>query len=126
MLARLISTGSLLDKGYLFWDEPETKSKPKTDQACRQGDLGALPAWRPGICRNPFVFLLREFEVLSQGKVFKEMRQCYFALKPTEKGVQVEQGDEVDRVTDVASAGRGVGPIRSLYGCRCLGGRVGI
>ena len=25
LLARLISTGSLLDKGYLFWDEPESK-----------------------------------------------------------------------------------------------------
>jgi hypothetical protein len=23
MVARLISTGTLLDKGYLFWDKPE-------------------------------------------------------------------------------------------------------
>jgi predicted ATPase len=29
MLARLIATGSLLDKGYLFWDEPETNLNPK-------------------------------------------------------------------------------------------------
>lgn len=29
MLARLISTGALLDKGYLFWDEPETNMNPK-------------------------------------------------------------------------------------------------
>src|SRR5262249_9501169 len=29
MLARLISTGVLLDKGYLFWDEPETNLNPK-------------------------------------------------------------------------------------------------
>lgn len=24
MLARLIATGTLLEQGYLFWDEPET------------------------------------------------------------------------------------------------------
>ena len=29
MLARLISTGTLLEQGYLFWDEPETNLNPK-------------------------------------------------------------------------------------------------
>jgi predicted ATPase len=29
MLARLISTGVLLEQGYLFWDEPETSLNPK-------------------------------------------------------------------------------------------------
>ena len=29
MLARLIATGSLLDKGCLFWDEPESNLNPK-------------------------------------------------------------------------------------------------
>ncbi|MDP3589300.1 MAG: AAA family ATPase, partial [Methylobacter sp.] len=28
MLARLIATGALLDKGYLFWDEPEANLNP--------------------------------------------------------------------------------------------------
>jgi len=29
MIARLISTGSLIDKGYLFWDEPDSNLNPK-------------------------------------------------------------------------------------------------
>ncbi|MHD0175262.1 hypothetical protein ACNQUF_12330, partial [Corynebacterium diphtheriae] len=29
MIARLIATGALLDKGYLFWDEPEANLNPK-------------------------------------------------------------------------------------------------
>jgi len=29
MIARLIATGSLLDKGCLFWDEPESNLNPK-------------------------------------------------------------------------------------------------
>ena len=29
MIARLIATGSLLDKGFLFWDEPEANLNPK-------------------------------------------------------------------------------------------------
>ncbi|MFO1416253.1 MAG: hypothetical protein U1F28_03715 [Acinetobacter sp.] len=28
MLARLISTGTLLEQDYLFWDEPETNLSP--------------------------------------------------------------------------------------------------
>ena len=35
MIARLIATGSLLDKGYLFWDEPETEPQSEADQGGR-------------------------------------------------------------------------------------------
>ena len=38
MLARLISTGSLLDKGYLFWDEPEANLNPKLIKKVYQQD----------------------------------------------------------------------------------------
>ena len=34
--ARLIATGSLLDKGYLFWDEPEAVSYTHLDVYKRQ------------------------------------------------------------------------------------------
>ncbi|WP_281258757.1 hypothetical protein [Avibacterium endocarditidis] len=29
MVARLVATGTLLDKGCLFWDEPEANLNPK-------------------------------------------------------------------------------------------------
>lgn len=37
MLARLISTGSLFDKGYVFWDEPEKNLNPKLVRVIAHG-----------------------------------------------------------------------------------------
>lgn len=98
MLARLIRTGSLLDKGYLFWDEPETNLNPKLIKLVARAILALCRHGIQVFVATHSLFLLREFEVLSQGKEFKGMGQRYFALKPTEKGVQVEQGDEVEEL----------------------------
>ncbi|WP_133510584.1 AAA family ATPase [Candidatus Thiosymbion oneisti] len=98
MLARLISTGSLFDKGYLFWDEPETNLNPKLIKLVAKAILELCRHGIQVFVATHSLFLLREFEVLSQGKEFKGVGQRYFALKPTEKGVQVEQGDDVEEL----------------------------
>lgn len=96
MLARLITTGSLLDKGYLFWDEPEANLNPK---------LIKLVAWaafalsRQGIqvvIATHSLFLLKELELLSRGAEGMEGQQQYFSLVNTASGVQIEQGSRVD------------------------------
>ena len=96
MLARLIGTGSLLDKGYLFWDEPEANLNPKLVKVIAEVILH--------LCRNGIqvfiathsLFLLRELEILSYNKPFKRVACRYFALPLKETGVEVEQGDAVD------------------------------
>ncbi len=89
MIARLIATGSLLEKGYLFWDEPEANLNPKLIKKVAE-ILSSLS--RNGIqifIATHSLFLLRELEIISsKGKLdFK-----YFALSdPTENGVRVSQ-----------------------------------
>lgn len=98
MIARLISTGSLLDKGYLFWDEPETNLNPKLIRLvasviyhlCHQGIQIFIATHS--------VFLLRELEILSSSNDFSEVKHRFFALKPTEEGVVVEQGDSIEEL----------------------------
>lgn len=96
MIARLISTGSLLDKGYLFWDEPETNLNPKLIRLvanviyhlCQQG-IQVFVATHS-------LFLLRELEILSSSSDYACIQHRFFALKPSERGVEVEQGNSVD------------------------------
>jgi len=95
MLARLIGTGSLLDKGYLFWDEPEANLNPRLVKIVAGVILH--------LCKNGIqvfiaihsLFLLRELEILSQDKQFNKIKQRYFALPVKADGVEVEQGDSV-------------------------------
>ena len=42
MLARLVATGILLDKGYLFWDEPETNPESKIYQGSSRSNFAPL------------------------------------------------------------------------------------
>ena len=66
MLARLIATGLLLGKGYLFWDEPEANLNPKL---IKSAAIAILTLSRGGIqvfVATHSLFLLRELEILSK------------------------------------------------------------
>ncbi|MBO1926314.1 AAA family ATPase [Thiomicrorhabdus sp. 6S2-11] len=96
MLARLIATGSLLDKGYLFWDEPETNLNPKLVKLVAQVILHLCNNGIQVFIASHSLFLLRELEILSQQKAFRKIPQRYFSLRAGDDGVVVEQGDSVE------------------------------
>lgn len=96
MVARLIATGSLLDKGYLFWDEPETNLNPKLIKLVAKVILHLCQNGVQVFIASHSLFLLRELEILSQHKAFKSIPQRYFSLRACEDGVMVEQGDSVE------------------------------
>lgn len=98
MLARLIATGSLLDKGYLFWDEPETNLNPKLIKLIAKVILHICEQGIQVFIATHSLFLLRELEVLSTEKDFRSVKQRYFSLKQTNSMVSVEQGDTVDQL----------------------------
>lgn len=55
MVARLIATGSLLDTGYLFWDEPEANLNPRAIKTVAKTILsvaqnGTRFSSRPTVC----------------------------------------------------------------------------
>ncbi len=98
MVARLIATGSLLDKGYLFWDEPETNLNPKLIKLVAKVILHLCAQGIQVFIASHSLFLLRELEVLSQKKEFNSVKQRFFSLKQTDAGVVVEQGDSVEKL----------------------------
>ena len=102
MLVRLISTGSLLDKGCLFWDKPETNLNPRLIREVAKAILGICQAGVQVFVATHSLFLLREFEILNGGE-FPELGQRYFALRRDHDGVDIAQGEEVGDVEPLLS-----------------------
>lgn len=98
MLARLIGTGSLLDKGYLFWDEPESNLNPRLTKLVAQMILHLCANGIQVFIATHSLFLLRELEVLSEQKAFKAIPQRFFSLIAGENGAIVEQGDSLEDI----------------------------
>src|SRR5262249_4463982 len=81
MIARLIATGSLLDKGCLFWGEPEANLNPKLIKEAARTLLH--------LCRNGIqvfiathsLFLMRELDILLQTDPFQGTGARYISLQ---------------------------------------------
>ncbi len=97
MLARLIATGSLLDQGCLFWDEPEANLNPKLIREVARAILGICESGVQVFVATHSLFLLREFEVLL-GDEFQTVEDRYFALHRDGNDVRVSQAGEIAEV----------------------------
>ena len=102
MIARLISTGSLLDKGYLFWDEPETNLNPKLIRLVATVIYHLCIQGIQVFVATHSLFLLRELEIIAAKNEFKDLKHRFFALKPSDDGVVVEQGNSVEDLHTLA------------------------
>jgi energy-coupling factor transporter ATP-binding protein EcfA2 len=98
MIARLIATGSLLDKGCLFWDEPETNLNPKLIKEAARTILH--------LCRNGIqvfiathsLFLMRELDILLHTDPFQGSSVRYIGLQAGDDGVVVQQAGSIDDI----------------------------
>ena len=98
MLARLISTGHLSEKGCLFWDEPEANLNPKLVRNVARAIFGLCKSGVQVVVATHSLFLLREFDMLRSSDDFHGVKCRYFALRRGDDGVEVSQGNMVDDV----------------------------
>ena len=101
MLARLIATGSLLDKGCLFWDEPESNLNPKLIRVIAKAILHVCQAGCQVVVATHSLFLLRELEILLK-REFGDVEPRFFALRRSDEGTEVSQDDTLDGVDPLA------------------------
>lgn len=94
MVARLIATGSLFDKGTLFWDEPEANLNPKLIKTVARVIMQLCQNGIQVFIATHSLFLLRELEILSKKQDFSNLTTRYFGLKE-DNGISVEQGNEI-------------------------------
>lgn len=102
MLARLIATGALLDKGCLFWDEPEANLNPRLIRRIAPSIVELAASGIQVHIATHSLFLLREIEIQLRARA-KPVATQFIGLHPAKAGVRVEQGASVDDVGAIAS-----------------------
>lgn len=105
MIARLIVTGSLLDNGYLFWDEPESNLNPKLIKQVAETIFDLCQHGIQVFIATHSLFLLREISILQEGQSKKPaVDVCYFGLKKENNGnVSIEQGASIDDIQTIVA-----------------------
>lgn len=103
MLSRLIATGTLLDKGCLFWDEPEANLNPKLIKSVAKVILDLSAEGIQIFIATHSLFLLRELEILLSHKNHANFKTRFFGLHQTNDGVKIEQGSSIDEIGTIAA-----------------------
>jgi len=99
MLARLIATGTLLDQGYLFWDEPEANLNPRIIKRVAKTIVDVAHNGVQVFIATHSLFLLREIEILLQGS---SLDARFFGLEASADGVVVHQGPAIEDMGPIA------------------------
>jgi hypothetical protein len=103
MVARLIATGSLLNKGYMFWDEPESNLNPRIIKAVARTIMQIAQNGIQVFIGTHSLFLLRELHILQKTDFNHFDTRC-FGLHLREDGaIDVKQGKSMDDVGDIAA-----------------------
>jgi predicted ATPase len=101
MIARLVATGALLDKGTLLWDEPEANLNPRVIKQVAQSIIDLARQGIQMFVATHSLFLLRELYILMARE--STMRARYFGLHEGKgDGVTVAQGDAIEDIGDCA------------------------
>lgn len=103
MLARLIATGALLDKGCLFWDEPEANLNPRLIKEIAHSVVSLSKAGIQVFIATHSLFLLRELEMLLKERRFSTVSARFFSLENGKDGVIVTQSDKIDEIGEIAA-----------------------
>jgi energy-coupling factor transporter ATP-binding protein EcfA2 len=102
-VARLIATGSLLDKGYLFWDEPESNLNPKIIKTVAKTILQVAASGIQVFIATHSLFLLRELHILQQREFDTLDTRCFGLHIAQDGAVSVEQGRTMDDVGSITA-----------------------
>ncbi len=102
MVARLIATGSLLDKGYLFWDEPESNLNPRIIKTVARTIMQVAKSGIQVFVGTHSLFLLRELHILQETEFPDFDTRCFGLHLQPDGSVVVEQGKTMDQIGSIA------------------------
>lgn len=101
MVARLVATGTLLDQGSLFWDEPEANLNPKLIKEVAKVIIALSKGGIQVFVATHSLFLLRELYLLQQGTGLDT--RCFGLHINGEGLVDVQAGSTIDEIGDIAA-----------------------
>ena len=102
-LAHLAGTGVFLDRGCLFWDEPEANLNPALLKQIAETLLLLCEDGIQVFLATHSLFLLRELEIRLADRQFASLECAFFGLHKNQGGVEVLQSDSIDGVGDITA-----------------------
>ena len=104
MVARLIANGSIDDRGYLFWDEPEANLNARLVRKLAPLLIDLAKGGVQVFIATHSLFLMRELEIeLAKRNDRTKEKARYIGLHPSTNGVVVKQGNSVEDSGDIAA-----------------------
>jgi hypothetical protein len=104
MVSRLVSTGVLLEHGYLFWDEPEANLNPSLVKTCARTIMALAEGGIQVFVATHSLFLLKELQILEAEKD-DASGVTYFALSREGSSGQgsLSSSDHLEEVQPIVS-----------------------
>ncbi|MCB9539252.1 MAG: ATP-binding protein [Myxococcales bacterium] len=102
MVARLIANGSLDDKGYLFWDEPEANLNAQLVRRLAPLLIDLAAGGVQVFLATHSLFLMRELEIELTARGRQVVDTRFIGLHPGPDGVAVDQGPVIEDSGDIA------------------------
>ena len=103
MIARLVATGSLVDKGVVFWDEPEANLNSKMIKLAARTILSLCQAGIQVFIASHSLFLLRELDILLHAEEFKKIKSRFIGMHSGGDGVRIQEGSTIDDIGEIAA-----------------------
>ncbi|WP_217614685.1 ATP/GTP-binding protein [Cellulomonas sp. GbtcB1] len=104
MLVRLVTSGTLLTSGYLFWDEPEANLNPRTLRHVARTVIELSRAGVQVFVATHSMFLLREFEILlSSDNEGPRVPTQFIGLSRASGGIEVHSGPSTADLGDITA-----------------------
>jgi wobble nucleotide-excising tRNase len=103
MMARLVMNGTVLNKGMLFWDEPDTSLNPKLITNVARFMMALAQSGVQVLVATHSLFFLRELEILHYSENYSHVPARFFALHPEDNGVRVQTGEALDDLDPIVS-----------------------
>ena len=103
MVIRLVSSGVLLEGGYLFWDEPEANLNPATQRAVAAAIALLIKHGTQVFVATHSVFLLRELEMIMSSNDGHDTTYIGLHREQNGGGVTAEQADEPSQLSSITA-----------------------
>lgn len=102
MLSYLIANDSLKENSILFWDEPETNLNPRLIKQLAVFLVELSKHNIQIIIATHNLFLMKYFDYLLK-QPNNTIPAAFFSLVKTEKGISIEQGEQLNQLTTIAA-----------------------
>jgi energy-coupling factor transporter ATP-binding protein EcfA2 len=101
MVAQLVANGSLLDQGYLFWDEPDANLNPKLVKQIAGTILHLCANNVQVFLATHSLFLMRELYIQALGH--RSLETKYFGLHHKDGIIEPQSGKTIDDIGQIIS-----------------------